>query len=210
MQSLQCDARAPSKVRKLCVEAFEAYRAVTHTFLFAPMNQSLNLKKKFQTIFLLLALPLLVGCDVAIMRFWPESSVANWVWTLGTIVLLLPLGYLALAGLTALIASTISGSYPFASGDLGLAKTFWIGGVLVNLIMLVANRLIGLILPWPLVLCFAFGVLLYWPIWCLSVWRAANKYNGTIFWPILAKALAVVTIANHAWIWGSVAFQIVL
>ena len=76
-----------------------------------------------------------------------------------------------------------------ANGDFGLAKTYWLYGVLVGFvtnILIMAISSTGILVVVSLALV-AYSVPLY-----LGVWRAANKYEGQKIWSILAKIATVL------------------
>lgn len=77
-------------------------------------------------------------------------------------------------------------------GDYGLAKTFWLWGVLVTVVLqLLLNYLTG-----GAALVISLLALIYAVLWSVSVWRAANKYPGRRLWPILAKLLVILNIVG--------------
>ncbi|MGO2137040.1 MAG: hypothetical protein ACTH3S_16615 [Marinobacter sp.] len=75
------------------------------------------------------------------------------------------------------------------SGDFGLAKTYWLFGVVVgivlNLIIKFTPSIGGLLVILALAVVYQVMVL-------LGVWRAANRYQGRKAWTILAKIAAVL------------------
>jgi hypothetical protein len=85
-----------------------------------------------------------------------------------------------------------------ANGDFGLAKTYWLYGVLVGFvtnILIMAISSTGILVVVFLALV-AYSVPLY-----LGVWRAANKYEGRKLWSILAKiatVLGVIMLAGNS------------
>lgn len=88
------------------------------------------------------------------------------------------------------IAQTAGGSFisRLIRGDLGLAKTYWLFGVLGN---------IFLSLPLPfiaeeLIFVFSLPVLSYSVVLLIAVWRAANRYRGPKYWATLAKIATVL------------------
>lgn len=79
-----------------------------------------------------------------------------------------------------------------ARGDYGLAKTYWLCGVLVGLI---ANFVIGIIFQITDAVFFPVvgGLIatIYQIPLLTGIWRAANKYSGPKIWAILAKIACI-------------------
>lgn len=84
-------------------------------------------------------------------------------------------------------------------GEVSLAKTYWIFGICINVLLFISlsyilsNELLfstpqGKLIFWMLV---AFS-LIYTPFILISIWRSANKYAGTKTWSILAKIMAII------------------
>lgn len=74
------------------------------------------------------------------------------------------------------------------NGDFGLAKTYWLYGVLVGVILNIVTRPItstGLLVIVVLIHT-AYRILVI-----MGIWRAANKYKGSKIWAILAKIATV-------------------
>jgi len=71
------------------------------------------------------------------------------------------------------------------NGDFGLAKTYWVYGVLAGIIIDVFSRVITSITA--LVLLFLASTTYSVPV-LIGTWRAASKYAGLRLWAILAKA----------------------
>ena len=77
-----------------------------------------------------------------------------------------------------------------ANGDFGLAKTFWLYGILVSIVVKLISEAVtsigGLVI---LILAFmAYNIPLL-----MGIWRAANKYHGPKIWAVLAKI--------EVWLW---------
>jgi len=74
------------------------------------------------------------------------------------------------------------------NGDLGLAKTYWlfgvVGGQLTTLLLLV-------ITDEALMLVYTFVCVAYQIAVLIGIWRAATKYKGPKYWAVLAKLAAV-------------------
>ena len=88
---------------------------------------------------------------------------------------------------------TLSG---LARGDYGLARTFWLYGVLVRLGSSLVLRLVE-----GTVLGVLFGVtyLGYEVALTMGIWRAAGRYAGGEHWVVLARALAVLPLVFLGW-----------
>ena len=95
-------------------------------------------------------------------------------------------------------------------GEYGLPITFWLYGSLVNflssflfepllrMIEFGGRRISGAVLV--LVVMAAF--LVYWPVWMVGMWRAADAYTGPTIWRVLARlhaALSIPAIAFGFW-----------
>lgn len=73
-----------------------------------------------------------------------------------------------------------------ANGDFGLAKTYWLYGVLVVVVVSIITSLSD-IRSAAFETVFLLGVLVYAILVNMGVWRAANKYQGPKVWANLAK-----------------------
>ncbi len=76
-----------------------------------------------------------------------------------------------------------------ANGDYGLAKTYWLYGVLVGIVVNVISNAVtsvgGVVI---LILAYtAYEI----PV-IMGTWRAANKYQGLKIWAVLAKIAVVL------------------
>jgi len=77
------------------------------------------------------------------------------------------------------------------AGDYGLAKTYWLYGVIVN----IAYRLIDLVVTkfsfeLSIVLFFIMAIYTFFQIF--GLWNAASRYEGLKIWAVIAKVLAVL------------------
>lgn len=70
------------------------------------------------------------------------------------------------------------------SGDFGLARTFWIYGVLFEILF----ALVISVLPFVGLLNIAWTVVVL-----IGTWRAANRYEGWRGWAMLARISVVLT-----------------
>ena len=75
------------------------------------------------------------------------------------------------------------------NGDFGLAKTYWLYGFLVGLIINVLTRIVPSLGALAVILAVAIP---YQVMVLLGVWRAADKYQGRKAWAILAKIATVL------------------
>jgi hypothetical protein len=79
-----------------------------------------------------------------------------------------------------------------SNGDFGLAKTYWLYGVLVgivsNILMLGATPTMALLLVLVMIVYAAFQL--------TGVWNASNRYTGLKIWAILAKIAVVISILS--------------
>ncbi len=85
-------------------------------------------------------------------------------------------------------------------GDYGLAKTYWLYGIVVGIVFAFIERLIlmamgkeGVLLALVIVLV-SFVYAVFFQI--QGLWRAAKKYQGSRIWAILAQIVVVVTIIS--------------
>jgi len=79
------------------------------------------------------------------------------------------------------------------NGDYGLAKTYWLFGVLVAAIVIVVIN-VPMPIGWYLTIGIAaipYNILVY-----IGIWAAANKYQGHKAWAVLAK---IAVIAGTIW-----------
>lgn len=74
------------------------------------------------------------------------------------------------------------------NGNLGLAKTYWLFGVVFGLL---ARLLLGVITDEALMVVFTFVCVVYQIAVLIGIWRAATKYKGPKYWAVLAKLAAV-------------------
>lgn len=76
-----------------------------------------------------------------------------------------------------------------ANGDFGLAKTYWVYGVLVSIALNITFKLISSyeVVLIGLAATIAYSVPLY-----MGIWRAASKYPGNKIWSVLAKIATIL------------------
>ncbi|MGO3693844.1 hypothetical protein [Marinobacter sp.] len=75
------------------------------------------------------------------------------------------------------------------NGDFGLAKTYWLYGFVVGLVINFITRIVPSLGALVVILALAIP---YQVTVLLGVWRAADKYQGRTAWAILAKVAAVL------------------
>ena len=75
------------------------------------------------------------------------------------------------------------------NGDYGLAKTYWLFGVLVAAIFIIV---MNVPMSWRWYLFIAIGYTIYlFPLY-VGIWSAANKYQGHKVWAVLAKIVVII------------------
>lgn len=76
-----------------------------------------------------------------------------------------------------------------ANGDFGLAKTYWLYGVLVRVVVgIISNAATSI--GGFVILMLAYTA--YETAVIMGTWRAANKYQGQKIWAVLAKITVVL------------------
>ncbi|MBA5248681.1 MAG: hypothetical protein FE834_03980 [Gammaproteobacteria bacterium] len=78
-----------------------------------------------------------------------------------------------------------------SNGDFGLAKTYWIYNVLVNV---VANILVELIVSIELFVFVLVAMIAYSIPALIGLWKSASKYKGSKIWSVLAKIVTILGI----------------
>jgi len=79
-----------------------------------------------------------------------------------------------------------------SSGGYGLAKTYWLFGVLVGILLGIASSIASAIAPVYGSLALSLLAIPYCIAQLLGVWKAANQYPGSKIWAFLAKIGAVL------------------
>ena len=79
------------------------------------------------------------------------------------------------------------------NGDYGLAKTYWLCGVLVGIVVNIIHSLVLTNVADSTAVIFGIPLALsaYSVVWVIGVWRASKRYEGSKLWPILAKIAAI-------------------
>ena len=83
-----------------------------------------------------------------------------------------------------------------SDGDFGLAKTYWLYGVLVSI---VGNILMqGAVLSGSiaLIIVLLLVVIIYAVFQLTGVWNASNRYTGLKIWAILAKIAVILGVLS--------------
>jgi len=82
--------------------------------------------------------------------------------------------------------------YNLFEGNLGLAVTYWVYGVLGGIVWVVGIFALN---PDPQLIevVWLFFVFYYFFVY-VGIWRAATKYNGNKVWAILAKFAIIITV----------------
>jgi len=81
-------------------------------------------------------------------------------------------------------------------GDFGLAKTYWlfgvVGGIALNLLMMLVILTGSVVLiVTAMLLSFAFATAIF-----IAIWNSATKYSGSKFWSVLAKIIVVLNVVG--------------
>lgn len=75
------------------------------------------------------------------------------------------------------------------AGDYGLAKTYWLYGVLVGFV----GRIVMIIITTSdLLFIFTLALMAYQICVLIGVWRAAKQYKGEQVWAILAQIAVIL------------------
>ncbi len=80
-----------------------------------------------------------------------------------------------------------------SDGDFGLAKTYWLFGVLVggiggNIVVTVVAMSKSL----ALIIIIMLALIVYSVLQMIGVWNASNRYTGSKIWAVLAKIAVVL------------------
>lgn len=83
------------------------------------------------------------------------------------------------------------------NGEFGLAKTYWLYGVIVAIPLNIIIEYIGLN-------TITFNILFlieiaYFYFWILGCWKAASEYEGSAPWPFLTKLFCIITVIYAAY-----------
>jgi len=83
-----------------------------------------------------------------------------------------------------------------SGGDFGLAKTYWLYGVVVGIIGTIVVTAMSKAGNFALLLYF--GLVAYQVVVAIGIWNASNKYTGSKIWAVLAKIAVVLGIIQLA------------
>lgn len=78
-----------------------------------------------------------------------------------------------------------------SNGDFGLAKTFWLYGIVVSAVAGIMARLITSV---ELLIITSLLFIAYKILVLKGVWKAASKHQGAKIWTVLAKTVVVFSI----------------
>ena len=76
------------------------------------------------------------------------------------------------------------------AGDYGLAKTYWLYGVVVNIGFRLVDMLLAASYELSILVFFIMVGYTYFQI--IGIWNAANRYEGLKAWAIIAQGLALI------------------
>ena len=77
------------------------------------------------------------------------------------------------------------------AGDYGLAKTYWLYGVVVNIVYRIVDIVLTA-LSYELSILVFFIMVGYSYFQIIGIWNAANRYEGLKAWAIIAQGLALI------------------
>jgi hypothetical protein len=80
-----------------------------------------------------------------------------------------------------------------ADGDFGLAKTYWLYGVLVGVIVNIVSKAISSV---SVLLVFMLVYTAYEVPVIMGTWRASGKYKGPKVWAVLSKIAVILGIIS--------------
>lgn len=86
------------------------------------------------------------------------------------------------------------------TGQVSLPKTYWLAGVLVNLVLsVIMFGVIGATEGDPAAVIASFGVVMLYQIFIfVAIWRSAGFYQGPKVWAILARVAIVLGMISNA------------
>lgn len=79
-------------------------------------------------------------------------------------------------------------------GDYGLPKTYWLFGVLGNLLFIVPIALAAAAESMPILVLSLIASVVYSLVVAVGIWRASDKYLGPKVWAVLAKIAVILGI----------------
>jgi len=88
-----------------------------------------------------------------------------------------------------------------ASGDFGLAKTYWVFGVLVGMAISFLSSIVGVFFSLGAIYLLNLLHTIYFIPVALGTWRAADMYSGNKIWAVLAKIAIVLGVISLTLSW---------
>ncbi|MDH5218271.1 MAG: hypothetical protein OEX19_11270 [Gammaproteobacteria bacterium] len=94
-------------------------------------------------------------------------------------------------------------------GEIPLVVTYWIFGVLGNIIFIIIleaflkpNMVLIVTYKYGIYLykCYAWVVFVYFVFIAVCIWRSSNRYSGEKLWPILAKLIVISNLITMAYV----------
>ena len=79
-----------------------------------------------------------------------------------------------------------------SDGDFGLAKTYWLYGVLVGFASNIVMAVVGMSESMILIIIPMLAFTVYYIFQLMGVWNSSNRYTGSKVWAILAKIAVVL------------------
>jgi len=83
-----------------------------------------------------------------------------------------------------------------SDGDFGLAKTYWLYGVLVSIVGNILMQGAALSGSKALIIVLLLVMMVYAVFQLTGVWNASNRYTGLKIWAILAKIAVIVGVLS--------------
>ena len=83
-----------------------------------------------------------------------------------------------------------------SDGDFGLAKTYWLYGVLVSIVGSILMQGAALSDSKALIIVLLLVMIVYAVFQLTGVWNASNRYTGLKIWAILAKIAVIVGVLS--------------
>lgn len=91
-------------------------------------------------------------------------------------------------------------------GEFGLARTYWLFGVALGLVAIIAMASMP---SMPFVTLFATIYGLFAAVVLVGIWRAGSAYQGPVIWPLLARLTGVAGFVALFFLWfGMIRFVV--
>jgi hypothetical protein len=81
-----------------------------------------------------------------------------------------------------------------SDGDFGLAKTYWLYGILVSIGAQIVMAVVEMSESVALIIIISLVMFGYFVFQIIGVWNASNRYTGSKIWAVLAKISAVLSV----------------